>query len=160
MTIQWSPLPCSGQARVLVVALGLVMSVVAPDPTAAQPVHGRITNVSTAVEFGVGRISYDLGSDNPDVVFRVRLDVSQDGGETFFEVETVEGDVGLVTQGQGLLIAWSAARDTEALSPDRFQYRVVIVDEMVPVLTPGVATVEVLSEPPGATVFVGARGKG
>ena len=81
-----------------------------------QPKHGTISNLSTVVDGDLVRVSYDLESDDPGVVFTVRLEFSQDGGQTYQAAETVDGDVGLVLRGQRLTIIWSAGRDIETVS--------------------------------------------
>ena len=125
-----------------------------------QPKHGTISNLSTVVDGDLVRVSYDLESDDPGVVFTVRLEFSQDGGQTYQAAETVDGDVGLVLRGQRLTIIWSAGRDIETVSFRGFEYRVVIESEVVPAPVAETASLEVLSQPPGATVSVDGQPRG
>ena len=125
-----------------------------------QPKHGTISNLSTVVDGDLVRVSYDLESDDPGVVFTVRLEFSQDGGQTYQAAETVDGDVGLVLRGQRLTITWSAGRDIETVSFGGFEYRVVIESEVVPASVAETASLEVLSQPPGATVSVDGQPRG
>ena len=78
-------------------------------------------------DHGVITIFYDLVSTEPNAVFAVTLDASQDGGETFaMKPRTMSGDVGFeVRPGPGKRIVWESAKDVERVQIDRFRFRII-----------------------------------
>jgi hypothetical protein len=83
-------------------------------------------NISSVVRGGVVVVSYDLPSADAAATFKVELEVSGDGGQTYaVRPRTVTGDLGpSVRAGTGKQITWEAARDVETLEFDRYRYRV------------------------------------
>ena len=113
-------------SKTLTTSLALALLLTQPVGGQAQPQHGRVTNQNVVIDGSMVYVSYDMESDNPDMMFTVRLEFSLDGGETYQTAATVEGAVGLVPHGQRMTITWAAAQDTETISLGQLQYRVVI----------------------------------
>ena len=82
--------------HILALLAGVAALLIESPAGQTQPQHGTISNLSTAVDGDLVRVSYDLESDNPNVVFTVRLEFSQDGGETYQAAEAVESSPFLV----------------------------------------------------------------
>ena len=148
-------------SKTLTTSLALTLLLTQSVGGQAQPQHGRVTNQNVVIDGSMVYVSYDMESDNPDMMFTVRLEFSLDGGETYQTAATVEGAVGLVPHGQRLTITWAAAQDTETVSLGQLQYRVVIENEVSPTTVgTGASNLEVLSEPSGATVSVDGEVRG
>ena len=116
--------------------------------------RGRLENLRfETADVGVVQIVYDLLSDDPETLFDVALQVSQDGGETFdFTATAVSGDVGAgVRAGAGKQIQWDAGQDVERVAIERFRYRVIVATD--PVLV-------VRSVPTGASVSIDGTMRG
>jgi hypothetical protein len=99
------------------------------------PAAGRADNVRAAVGDVLVNVTYDLVADDPRATFAVRLEASRDGGKTYDIVpKSVTGHVGAgVMAGAGKSIFWRAGEDIESVGLERFQYRVVLTREAMPV---------------------------
>jgi hypothetical protein len=123
---------------VLRVAPFVIAGVLAVATVMAQPqgpAAGRADNVRAVVRDVVVNVTYDLVADDPRATFAVRLEASRDGGKTYDIVpKSVTGHVGAgVMAGAGKSIFWRAGEDIESVGLERFQYRVVLTREAMPV---------------------------
>jgi hypothetical protein len=124
------------------------------------PATGRADNVRAVVRDVVVNVTYDLVADDPRATFAVRLEASRDGGKTYDIVpKSVTGHVGTgVMAGAGKSIFWRAGEDIESVGLERFQYRVVLTREAMPVAP--VAAKPAASPPPAAPAPAAAKGGG
>jgi hypothetical protein len=130
------------------------------------PATGRADNVRAVVRDVVVNVTYDLVADDPRATFAVRLEASRDGGKTYDIVpKSVTGHVGAgVMAGAGKSIFWRAGEDIESVGLERFQYRVVLTRESMPVAPaaakPAAPPPPAAAPPSAAPAPAGAKGGG
>ncbi len=126
----------------------------------------RIENMEVVVRDGTVQITYDLVAEGPSGRFLVKLQVSKDEGRTWtVEVPDAQGDVGpAVAVGTGRRVTWRITGD-ETGSIDLYRYRVIA--EEIAVGGPDAravptarASIAVLTDPPGAVVFIDGTPRG
>jgi hypothetical protein len=125
----------------------------------AAGVRAQAVNVqSEAAGGGVINVTYDLESPDPNAVFSIVLEVSQDGGKTFgVKAASVSGDVGPnVRPGRGKRIVWQAGNDIETVQLDQLRFNIRPAAGR-PV---GNARLTINSNPPGAVVRVDGTERG
>jgi hypothetical protein len=124
---------------------------------AAQASQG-VANQQVVISGGVVTVAYDLTAADPDAVFSVALEVSEDGGRTFKPAATVSGDVGAdVKTGASHQIKWDAQKDVDTLQLSDIRYRVAAqrVPREMPPPTP--YRIQQTPIPPAPTKISGRR---
>ena len=130
-TSVWTRTTAAYTALVFVANL-LALPIYASEPVAVAGQAGTspadVENTQIAVRGGVVTITYDLITSDANGTFKVRLDVSTNGGQTYdVQPRSTSGDVGpVVAAGRGKRIVWEAGKDVESLQTSQFRFRVVI----------------------------------